>query len=479
LRVGVGVVYAGTGDANGATQGGLTALNPVQAPGDGTAIMKLENGIPFAPPSFPNFDPGQYPQAGYAGKQSPAVWYDSNAGRPARQLQWSIGIQRELRQNLAVEVSYVGNRGVWWYANGMIDVNANTAQRLAAFGLDITNTADQSLLKGTLAAAASRGFKAPYAGYPTNVSLAQALRPFPQFQSITALWSPLGNTWYDSLQVKVTKRYSSGLSFNSGFTWSKNMTLGVVSNPVVPGTGGAPSNDVFSRSQNKYLSQYDQPFILNTSLNYTLPRISSNKIVASALRDWTIGGFVTYASGMPILAPAAQNSLNSLLLRNGTSLSYANRVAGQPLFLKDQNCHCFDPGKSFVLNPSAWSDPLAGRFGGGAAYYGDYRYQRQPMENFAFGRDFRLSREGNVKLNIRAEFTNIFNRSRLPNPTSTNALATRTYVDAATGKTINLAATDSGDVNGKVTGGFGFINTAVAPSTPASRQGQIVGRITF
>jgi len=83
-----------------------------------------------------------------------------------------------------------------------------------------------------------------------------------------------------------------------------------------------------------------------------------------------------------------------------------------------------------------------------------------------------------VKLNIRAEFTNIFNRSRLPNPTSTNALATRTGTDA-NGKAITLLPTDTGQVDGKTTGGFGFINTAVAPSTPASRQGQIVGRITF
>jgi hypothetical protein len=279
--------------------------------------------------------------------------------------------------------------------------------------------------------------------------------------------------------VKVTKRYSYGLSFNTGFTWSKNITEGAATNVVVPGTGVTPVNDVFKRNQNKYLSQYDQPFILNTSLNYTVPNIKTNNILSMVVRDWTIGTFLTYASGMPILAPAAQNNLNSLLLRNGTSLSYANRVAGQPLFLKDLNCHCFDANKSFVLNPAAWSDPAAGTFGTGAAYYGDYRTQRQPVENFSFGRDFKLAREGKVKLNIRAEFSNIFNRSRLPNPTSTNALATRTYVDAATGKSVNLAASDPSDVNGKATGGFGFINTAVAPSTPASRQGQIVGRITF
>ena len=86
--------------------------------------------------------------------------------------------------------------------------------------------------------------------------------------------------------------------------------------------------------------------------------------------------------------------------------------------------------------------------------------------------------QGKVKLNIRAEFTNIFNRSRLPSPTSTNAQATRTGTDAS-GKTVTVLATDSGHLDGKTTAGFGFVNTAVAPSTPANRQGQIVGRITF
>jgi hypothetical protein len=466
LRVGFGIVYSGTADANGATQGGLTALQAVQSPGDGTAIMTLKNGIPFTPPAFPNYDTAQYPQPGYVAKQAPAVWYDRNAGRPARQVQWSIGIQREISPNLAVEASYIANRGVWWNSPGLIDVNALTSQRLASLGLDITNSADQLLLRGPLSAAASRGFKAPYAGYPTNVSLAQTLRPFPQFTSITSLWSPLGNTWYDSLQVKVTKRYSYGLSFNTGFTWSKNMSEGAASNVTVPGTGGSPFNDVFNRNQNKYLSQYDQPFILNTSVNYTVPTIRANNIVSTAVRDWTIGAFVTYASGLPILAPTPQNNLQSLLLRNIPStqtLSYANRVAGQPLFLKDLNCHCFDPNQSLALNPNAWSDPAPGTFGTGAAYYSDYRYQRQPAENFSFGRDFRLNREGKAKLNIRAEFTNIFNRSRLPNPSSTNAKATTT----------------TNTSTGNLTGGFGFINTAVAPSTPASRQGQIVGRLTF
>ena len=47
---------------------------------------------------------------------APFFWNPS--ARPPRTLQWSIGIQREVTKDLVVEVSYVGNRGVWWSAPG-------------------------------------------------------------------------------------------------------------------------------------------------------------------------------------------------------------------------------------------------------------------------------------------------------------------------------------------------------------------------
>ena len=466
VRAGFGIVYSGTADSNSAVSGGLTQVQPVNSPAFGDPSMNLRTGIPFAPLPYPNFDVGQHPQPGYAGTQggTPTVWYDQNAGRPARQWQWSIGVQREIFENLVVEASYVGNRGVWWNSPGLIDVNALTPERIRSVGLDLNNAADRTLLTSRLdsANAANRGFRAPYAGYPLSNTVAQSLRPFPQFASITSLWSPLGKTWYDSLQVKATKRFSHGLSFTSNFTWSKNLAMGAPSNVTTGSTGGGPVNDVFNRDSNKNLSPFDQPFIFNTSLNYTLPALNTNKVLSWAIRDWTIGAYVLYASGLPILAPQAQNNLNPLLLRNtGGALSYANRVSGQPLFAQDLNCHCFDPSRDFVLNPAAWAEPAAGQFGTGAAYYSDYRSTRTPRENLAIGRTFRIG-EGGVNFNIRAEFTNIFNRVIVPDPTATNARATQTR---------NAA--------GMTTAGFGRINTAAVPGIATQRQGMIVGRLVF
>jgi hypothetical protein len=214
---------------------------------------------------------------------------------------------------------------------------------------------------------------------------------------------------------------------------------------------------VFNRPVTKVLSVMDQRFSNVIAANYTLPKWGGNKILSYIVRDWQIGAILNYSSGFPILAPAAQNNLATLLFRG----TFANRVSGVPLFTQDLNCHCFDPNTTFVLIPKAWTDPAPGTWGTAGPYYDDYRGRRSPQEALAFGRLFRFTER--FRLNIRAEFTNVFNRTVYPAPTSTNALAPQTRVN-------------NSDPSSSTTGGFGWINTAAA-GTP--RQGQIVARFMF
>src|SRR5439155_19405780 len=120
------------------------------------------------------------------------VWMDTKAGRPARPYQWSVGFQREIFQNLALDVTYVGNRGIWWQAPALLNLNANTPERLKSFGLDINNANDRRLLLLTMdnPDVVSRGFKVPYPGFPAGQFLAQALRPFPQFAGAPSPFNP-------------------------------------------------------------------------------------------------------------------------------------------------------------------------------------------------------------------------------------------------------------------------------------------------
>ena len=452
LRAGWGLVYGRTADAAYLTNTPIIGVGyntlAFTSPSYGEPGAVLKNGLRYNPADLgaATFDPGLRPQAGQL--NSPPYYIDPASGRPSRVNQWNISLQRELSRNLIVEAAYVGNRGAWLQGDRMQDWNGLTAEALRAKGFDVNNAADRAILVSpwTSAAAQARGIKAPYAGYPTGATVGQTLRPYPQFGNITSRWTALGNSWYDALQTKVTKRFSHGFDMTGSFTYQKELSLGLDAN-----------NDVYNRNQNKYISASSQPLVTVIAFTYKTPGFGANRLLRTAVRDWTVSGVGRYASGLPIQSPGAQNNLNSLLFRaNGGS--FANRVGGQDLFLKNLNCHCVDPNKDLVLNPAAWTDPVPGQFGTAAAYYNDYRQQRRPSEQFGFGRIFAF-RES-MSFQLRAEFFNVFNRTEMNTPASANALQTKVT-----------------NAQGLLTAGFGYINPGSLFSAP--RSGQIIARFQF
>lgn len=193
LRSGAGISYGRQNSLNGKTNNAGSS-NPYASASYGDPAFTMQNGIPYKI-SFPNFDPGQLPLPGTIG--NPTNLIDQNAGRPARIMQWSFGLQRELTRNLLVEATYIGNRGAWWQANTMRAVNAMTLQRLAAFGLSLNNASDLQLLASPLnsALSASRGFNhVPYASFPVTATVMQSLRLMPEYTNPVNTWPPLGDT---------------------------------------------------------------------------------------------------------------------------------------------------------------------------------------------------------------------------------------------------------------------------------------------
>ncbi len=467
------------------------------AAGYGVAAAQLSKGNPYAAGNtlgnptlvWPNFNPNKYPTRtvcpGTANQtcytpQSPFISMDPSS-RPPRIFTWSVGLQREINRNLVVEATYVGNRGAWFTAPGLdvVNYNALNSTDLPGLGLNINNAADRTLLTSTLSSATAiqRGYGNPaYPGFPVNQTVAQSLRPHPQWNAVPPfLGPPLGDTWYDSLQIKMTKRYSHGLQAQGSYTYSKELSLGANSDSAYLTSGATVVNDVYNRNTNKQLSPFSRPNQLVFSGTYTVPKPSftDNRIISQVVKDWQLGAVLRYQSGALIQVPSSLNNIFAQLDRSGaffsgatTNWNFTNGNTG--LLSVNPNSH-FDPTKQLVLNPAAWTDAPGGQFGSTAAFYNNYRWQRQPSEAMSFARNFRIGKEGRYSLQIRGEFQNIFNRHFFSAPTATNP--------AAATATAN-ALVQGGPAAGALSAGFGYVSF-LNGAGDAPRSGQAVARFTF
>ena len=475
IRGGIGVVYSSTGTVGGAAANTASGGTP----GFGQFLGQLKDGIPSSvAPQWPVYDAnvGQAPGTVVA---APA-YLDPNAGRPARQYQWSVGLQREITRDLVVEATYVANRGVWWPAANLGAFNITGVADLSRYGFQVGNTADAALLTPLISgltpaqksALSAKGVNLPYSNFPSSRTVRQMLVPFPQYSTTLApTLAPLGNTWYDSLQATVTKRFSHGLTFNGSYTWSKTLDL-------------MDSPDTFNRSLGKNLSANDLPHQLRLTAEYQLPNLRnsgvavlSNSVVAYALKDWGIGWYMQYQSA-PILARPATNTLTPISQWLGRGPGNAQYVDGQPLYSTnwtdysgkvhtdelDINCHCYDPTKTIVLNPAAWSSVPNGQWANQFTSIRQFRGIRTPQENLNLSRNFRMGKDGKIQLNVRGEFQNVFNRTRLPNP----SIATFTAAP-----TVQATGANAGLYNA----GFGTV--VPLSGTGGARTGLLIGRLTF
>src|SRR5579871_2630766 len=476
---------------------------PVGSPGYGLPSGLLKYGDPYGvgniygnpvltwPNSFLQTDYFPAPTAsGLTNPGSPFVSIARNAGRLPRVFQWSAGLQREITNNLVVEAAYVGNRGAWWvapYLAGFPNDNQLTPQfLLSQWGLNVASPTDHALLNDALNSApvqarfpgafpittlpnGAQVANSVYQGFPATQSLKNALRPYPQWGWIPPfLGPPMGRTWYDSLQVKVTQRFSHGLSLAAAYTWEKELALGLNSNTSYITPNPPLINDVFNLYQNKELSAFDLPQSLTVSFSYFTPRIpgassTSMKALSWVVRDWTYSGVLRYQNGFLLPVPPSNNLLGSDLDTQAGS-TYYNRVPGQPFFLINPNSH-FDPTQQLVFNPAAWVDAPLGQWGTSAPYYNNYRWQRQPSESMGFGRVFRMS-EGKYALQVRAEFNNIFNRLFYSMPSRNSPATPTAHGNAYDG------------VTGLLSGGFGYASWFNGAGAQP-RSGQIIARFQF
>ena len=125
-----------------------------------------------------------------------------------------------------------------------------------------------------------------------------------------------------------------------------------------------------------------------------------------------------------------------------------------------------------------WADPAREQFGG-PSYYGDFRGERRPVENFAVGRQLQIH-EG-IRLHIRAEFTNIFNctymymndPTDINDPTVNGPPMNGVSIRPQTAPVSKLATGGNGACSRpgmQIVSGFGSINTSTLKYPPRTRR---------
>ena len=297
---------------------------------------------------------------------------------------------------MSLEVSYLGAKGTR-LGSALMHLNE----------LDPGYLSLGSLLSQQIGSAAANnaGIYAPYPGFKGSV--AQALRPYPQYLDLYNRSNPSGNSTYNSLQTQYNIRATKGLDLQLAYTWAKTIT-----DANVLAGGGISGQTYYNRRLEKAIADTDIPQILSLAYSYELP-VGQGKIVkVSGLADHILGGWVLtgihqYWVGTPIVL-TANNSLPLF-----TQVLRPNVIAGQT---RQFGGGGFDPATQRWINPAAFAVPAALQFGSAARSYTDLRNPNYYNENFGLMKKFRLHEQ--IVLTLRGEFFNAFNRVVFASPTS-------------------------------------------------------------
>jgi hypothetical protein len=245
--------------------------------------------------------------------------------------------------------------------------------------------------------------------------------------------------------------------------------------------------DPYNRQLGKNISGNDLPHQFRLAAQYEVGNIHSgapvlkNKVVAYALSGWGMSWTLSYQSAGLVGLPTSSGSVpinNFLGYGPGPAQLNIDPTTGQPMNPwsvdwtdyagvhhtdpLNPNCRCFDPTKTVLLNPAAWSNVPNGQFAASESTIRYFRGIRLPGENATFGRTFRLKER--VSLNVRVEFSNVFNRMQLPGPALGNFASPP--VKFTTGPNTGLYSS-----------GFGTINPTAGLA--GQRQGSFVARLQF
>jgi hypothetical protein len=211
-------------------------------------------------------------------------------------LQWNVGVQRQIGSNYVIDLAYVGNHGYDETYNG-IDLNQVPQNMLSAN--DLNN------------------------------------KPYPLFNNIGgAINTAVSN--YNALQAQMSKRMSFGLQFNVNYTWSHFLD-DVDSSGFGSHEGFQNYQNAFSPASNYANSNFDIRNMFKGQAIYALPFgrgkqfLNNNWVVDEFLGGWQVSSLWVIEGGTPMgITTGGNNTSNN---QSGAYTQEANRVPGQDINL--------------------------------------------------------------------------------------------------------------------------------------------------
>lgn len=266
LRAGAGFSYVEAGQGGGQLYKNLPNFfaQVVATDQNGRPPIRISDGLPAAvPPDLNN--------EAQLSSGNPSAW--DYGLKSTRVMQWSFGVQRELAQDLLLDVAYVGTRTVGLIAN----VNINQS----------------------VPGAGAQPQRRPFFAINPNVT------------NITYRTN-YGGAKYHSMQTRVEHRGRRGLTVSLAYTWSHYMANA----GNINGGGNGPPQDLRCYACEWGSTPDDRRHILVLNHVYELPfgkgRSHFNKGAASwILGNWNVNGIWSMQSGehfTPGLAAAVSNS---------------------------------------------------------------------------------------------------------------------------------------------------------------------------
>lgn len=273
------------------TSGGIYYVRDI-----GNAVFDIVRNIPFtirqaevADTTRPNLSWNQI----FTRPGAPSFLLINQYGeRTSYVTQWQTSVQRQLTQDMSLEVTYMGSAGI-------------KLRRLTSY-----NNPEPA---------------------PGNPNLN---RPFPKFNGSFQNMNAPAHSSYHALQMRLQQRFSNGFTLLGSYAYGKSIDNG----SGVRTTDGdplTPSNNYDLRAE-RGLSAFDFRQRLTASFLYELPFGKGRKIalangfVDAVLGGWQVGGITTFQDGFPATAFCGPGNI-----QNGGGYCKPDAVASETTGLPD------------------------------------------------------------------------------------------------------------------------------------------------